>query len=105
MLYLLRKGETHYTQQEFGNWFWVCSGSEESESRSVVSDSATPRTMQAMGFSRPEHWSGQPFLSPGDLPNPGIESRSPTLQAELPAEPRGKPGVSQIVKGILNGCY
>ena len=43
-------------------------------------------------FSRPEYWSGKPFPSPGDLPNPGIEPRSPTLQADsLPAEPQGKP--------------
>ena len=35
-----------------------------------------------MGFSRQEYWSGFPFLSPGDLPNPGIEPRSPTLQAD-----------------------
>ena len=45
---------------------------------------ATPWTVayQAplfMGFSRQEHWSGLPFPSPGDLPNPGIEPRSPTL--------------------------
>ena len=45
-----------------------------------------------MKFSRPEYWSGQPFPSPGDLPNPGIEPRSPTLQADsLPVEPQGKP--------------
>ena len=45
-----------------------------------------------MEFSRPEYWSGSPFPSPGDLPNPGIESRSPTLQADsLPVEPQGKP--------------
>ena len=45
-----------------------------------------------MEFSRPEYWSGWPFPSPGDLPNPGIEPRSPTLQADsLPAEPQGKP--------------
>ena len=45
-----------------------------------------------MGFSSPEHWSGQPFSFPGDLPNPGIEPRSPTLQADsLPAEPQEKP--------------
>ena len=45
-----------------------------------------------MGFSRPEYWSGQPFPSPGDLPNPRIEVRFPTLQANsLPAEPQGKP--------------
>ena len=44
-----------------------------------------------MEFSRPEYWSGQPFPSPGDLPNPGIETRSPALQADsLPAEPQGK---------------
>ena len=44
-----------------------------------------------MEFSRPEYWSGEPFPSPGDLPNPGIEPRSPTLQADSsPAEPQGK---------------
>ena len=42
-------------------------------------------------FSRQEYWSGLPFPSPEDLPNPGIEPRSPTLQAEsLPSEPPGK---------------
>ena len=40
-----------------------------------------PRTIQSMEFSRPEYWSGLPFPSPGDLPNPGIKPRSPTLQA------------------------
>ena len=40
----------------------------------------------------PEYWSGQPFPSPEDLPNPGIEPGSPALQADsLPAEPQGKP--------------
>ena len=36
----------------------------------------------SMGFSRQEYWSGLPFPSPGDLPNPGIEPRSPALQAD-----------------------
>ena len=46
----------------------------------------------SMGFSRQEYWSGVPFPSPGDLPNPGIEPRSPTLQADsLPSEPRNRP--------------
>ena len=36
----------------------------------------------SMGFSRQEYWSGLPFLSPGDLPNPGIKPGSPTLQAD-----------------------
>ena len=45
-----------------------------------------------MDFSRPECWSGYPFPSPGYLPNPGIEPRSPALQVDsLPAEPPGKP--------------
>ena len=45
-----------------------------------------------MEFSRPEYWSGSPFPSPGDLPYPGIEPRSPALQADsLSAEPLGKP--------------
>ena len=46
----------------------------------------------SMGFRRQEYWSGLPFLSLGDLPNPGIEPRSPALQADsLPSEPPGKP--------------
>ena len=44
-----------------------------------------------MGFSRQEYWSGLPFPSPEDLPDPGIESWSPTLQADaLRSEPPGK---------------
>ena len=45
----------------------------------------------SMGFSRQEYWSGLPFPSPGDLPDPGIEPRSPTLQADtLTSAPPGK---------------
>ena len=53
-----------------------------------------PWTHQAplfMELSRQEYWSGLPFPSPGDLPIPGIESRSPALQADfLPSELPGK---------------
>ena len=53
-----------------------------SESHSVMSNPLQPHG---------EYWSGQPFPSPGDISNPGIEPRSPTLQADsLPAEPQGK---------------
>ena len=57
-------------------------------SRSVMSNSATPMTvaLQALlstGFSRQEHWSGLLFPSPGDLPDPGIELGSPSLQADI----------------------
>ena len=46
----------------------------------------------SMGFSRQEYWSGLPFPSPGDLPNPGIEPGFPALQADaLSSEPPGKP--------------
>ena len=46
----------------------------------------------SMGFSRQEYWSGLPFPSPADLPNPGIEPGSPALQTDaLPSEPPGKP--------------
>jgi len=50
-----------------------------------------------MGFSRQEYWSGLPFPSPGDLPDPGIEPRSPALQAvSLPTELPGKlPGITK----------
>ena len=60
-----------------------------------------------MEFSRPEYRSGYPFPSPGDLPNPGIKPRSPTLQADpLPAEPQGKPkntGVGSL--SLLQGIF
>ena len=45
----------------------------------------------SMGFSRQEYWSGLPFPSPGDLPDPGIKPRSLALQADaLSSEPPGK---------------
>ena len=53
---------------------------------------ATPWTVAhqaplSIGFSRQEYWSGLPFLSPGNLPDPGIEPASPALQAgSLPTE-------------------
>ena len=51
-----------------------------------------PQAPPSMGFSRQEYWSGFPFPSPGDLPDPGIKLGSPELQADsLPSEPPGKP--------------
>ena len=45
---------------------------------------------QSVGFSRQEYWNGLPFPSSGDLPNPGIESRSAALQSDSsPSEPPG----------------
>ena len=58
---------------------------------------ATPWTVAyqaplSMRFSRQEYWSGLPFPSPGDLPDPGIEPGSPALESDaLTSEPPGKP--------------
>ena len=63
---------------------------------------ATPWTVAcqavlSMGFSRQEYWSGLPFPSPGDLPNPGIKPWSPALQADsLLTELQGKPNNKYI---------
>ena len=85
--------------REGGNQF-VCSiGWSEVKSFSRVQLLAIPWTgvyqaSLSVGFSRQEYWSGLPFPSPGDLPDPGIEPRSPALQADtLPSEPPGKPVV------------
>ena len=63
----------------------------------------------SMGFSRQEYWSGLPFPSPGNLPDPGIEPRSPSLYTDaLPSEPPGKscfyvPEASRQIKTLLSG--
>ena len=57
----------------------------------------------SMEFSRLGCWSGLPFPSPEDLPSPGIESGSLTLQADaFPSEPPGKPGSSEVSQHFLN---
>ena len=66
-------------------------------SHSVVSNSLRPHGLAhqaplSVGFCKQEYWSGQPFPSPGNLPDTGMEPRPPTLQADsLPSEPPGKP--------------
>ena len=51
----------------------------------------------SVDFSRQDYWSGLPFPSPGDLPNPGIKLWSPALQADsLPTELQGKPLVPSM---------
>ena len=54
-----------------------------------------------LGFFRQEYWSGLPFPSPGDLPNPGIEPRSAMLGVDsLPTEPPGKPSKNTRVGNL-----
>ena len=56
----------------------------------------------SVGFSRQEHWSVLPFLSPQDLPTLGIEPGSPTLQADsLMSEPPGKSSNSYLMMWII----
>ena len=68
----------------------------------------TPWTMAlqvplSMGFSRQEYWSGLPFPSPGELPNPGIEPRSPALQeGSLPTGLQRKPFSRQLAGNYVN---
>ena len=75
---------------------------------SHVRISATPWTVAhqaplSMGFSGQEYWNGLLFLPPEDLPDPGIEPRSLTLQAvALPSEPPGKPKFGVYVKVYTN---
>ena len=80
---------------------WV---SEWVKSLSRVRLFATPWTVAhqappSMEFSKQEYWSGLPFPSPGDLPDPGIKPASPALQADaLSPEPPGKPDVCMMGK-------
>ena len=61
---------------------------------------ATYHAPLSMRFSRQEYLSGVPFPSPGDPPDPGIESRSPALQVDaLPSEPPGKPYKTWLNEG------
>ena len=72
-------------------------GNKEVKSLSHVRFFATPWSVAcqaplSMEFSRQEYWSGLPIPSPEDLPDPGIEPRSPSLQADaIPSEPPAKP--------------
>ena len=79
----------------------LCVTVKESESESEVTqscptlcdpvDSSLHQAPPSMGFSRQEYWSGVPFPSPGNLPDPGFEPRSPALYTDaLPSEPPGK---------------
>ena len=58
---------------------------------------------QSVEFSRQEYWSGLPFPSPGDLPKPGIEPGSPTLQAgALSSEPPGATSLTLACSKIIH---
>ena len=61
----------------------------------------THQTPLSMGFFRQEYWSGLPFPSPGNLPDPGIKSWSPELQAgSLLSEPPGKPSYLKKISSL-----
>ena len=77
-----------------------------SVSHSVVSNSlgslwtVACQAPLSIGFPRQEYWSGLPFSSPGDIPDPGIEPGSPALQADsLPSQPSREKGGKKKKKG------
>ena len=64
------------------------------------------QALLSMGFSRQEYWSGLPFPSPGDLPDPGIKPGSPVLQADsLLSEPPGKHYLNKFQEFFCWECY
>ena len=85
MLQILHNGIVYFSKKD---------SKSEVKSLSHVRLFATPWSVAhqaplSMGFSRQEYWSGLPFPSTGDLPDPGIEPGSPALQTDaLPSEPR-----------------
>ena len=80
-----------YEQPRVGNWTEKAMAPHSSTLAGKVPWMEEPGRLQSMGFSRQEYWSGLPFPSPGDLPNPGNEPRSLALQADaLTSEPPGK---------------
>ena len=99
------KAETVSSSYDLSQCLAKCFTKKESESEVAQScltlcnpmDCATPWTVAcqappSVGFSRQEYWGELPFPFPGDLPDPGIEPRSPTLQGDsLPSEPPGNP--------------
>ena len=70
-----------WNKENLSSAFWNVSESESEVAQScpTLCDSVD---CNLLGFSRQEYWSGLPFPSPGDLSNPGIEPRSPALQAD-----------------------
>ena len=67
---------------------------------------AVQQSPLSMKSFRQEYWSGLPFPSLGDLPDPGIEPRSPTMQADgLTSAPPGKPSGAYIIYLINDKFY
>ena len=98
----LELGQQAFSMYASWKWKW---------SHSIMSQLfGTPWTVAyqappSMGFSRQECWGGLPFPSPGDLPDPGIEPWSPTLQADvLPSEPPGKPSEVRVSQSCPTLC-
>ena len=74
--------ETHYEPVKLLSSVWLF----------AIPWTVTYQVPPSIKFSRQRYWSGLPFPTPGDFPDPGIEPKSPALQADaLPSEPPGKP--------------
>ena len=102
-IFLVQESKPHYLHLLQCRWIFYHQATRKAHSLPLVKSLshirlfATPWTVasyqapSSMEFSRQEYWSGLPFPSPGDLPDPGIKPGSPALQADaLPSEPPGK---------------
>ena len=91
----------------FPFWTLCCLVSQSCPTHRNPMDYSPPGSSVHGGFSRQEYWSGLPCPPPGDLPNPGIKPRSPSLQADsLSSEPPEKPknmgeGGLSLLQGIF----
>ena len=108
---LMKVSMFHFCQYLLNEWIYsfllsMIFDAVHSESESKVAQSCptlcdpmdcSPPGSSVHGILQQEYWSGLPFPSPGDLPNPGIKPRSPALQADvLPSEPPGKPQEKEL---------
>ena len=101
---LLPRSHCSILEEELKSWIqpkdrWWCEVAQSCPTLCDPMDCSLPSS-SILGFSRQVNWSGLPFPSPGDLPNPGTEPGSPALQADaLPSEPPGKhPRVESALK-------
>ena len=92
-------------------YFWLCCVFVAVHNSGLITKScptlANPWTVAlqaalSLGFSRQEYWSGLPFPSPEDLPDPGIEPRSPELQAECLPTKLGRNPFTQSTEAEIN---
>ena len=102
--------KVHFLEGDSGSCLpgmWCCAWSLSRVQLMVAPWAAARQAPRSTGFSRPEYWSGLPFLPPGDLPHSGIEPRSSALQTDSspPESPRKPHGGCKTKYNILFGVW